>query len=1490
MRHSLHSEHTASSDRFRLRRYASVLGCVLLALPLLFRPGAAAGDPPPEAAPPLPAESAAAPDKAPAPVLPAPAPATPAPAGPLKPPAPTAPLQTPVLPDASLRPVGPLPVELEYLADPAGRLRPEDLAAPAQQNAFTLLHPGALPRKAGVFWFRFRPDSAAGTSGGRWVLDLNSRVPGMLPSGSEVFLAPTEHAVPARAEAVFPGIRLLPEAALNGTVYIRSAGSPGLAFAPVLRERTALTVADGDAVLWMRGLLGLCLLLTVIRAFAERREWRMWAGLFTGAVLVRMIWGLPGVEAGLIRLVDLPGLLAPGVALFILPHAARRLLRTGTRLPAADMLLILTGLLGLACCLIPLIPGYAWTVRFLPLWPMLMLLPVPMVVYAAFRKIPGARRFLLVCLLPPLSLAALSPEGHARLAALPVMGSAANLPGLLPDIGLCLAAMLFAVLPTPGRREEKGNVRRPRPSLPAPVSAVPLVPAEPAPDPARIVVPHPAEDRLPSRFHAADSGAVRLDLLEQRLRGPLDTLLNELGMLDRFALSHEARRHLENLSGAGRKLARLIGDLPAQARPEAPGAAPEPAAFDLHQALLTVHDAVLDRAEERNISLSWYAAPHLARWYEGDRDALIRTLSLLTESAVRATERGTVRLSVQRVPESNDPGLLRFSIADTGTGTPPLRRNPLALIRAWETAASEGGSVSLHSGPSGTEASFSVRLQVIQNDGLSSVPPEPAVPLRRRETGFSALRILVVSDVPMTRQMLAHYLDELPHEVHEARSAAEALAMYTASPGALLVFDVDLGVEDIADGVAGIRAVEGERDYPLASILVLVDTEEQGELLRRSGCTHVLYKPFSRTGLRRLALRLAPLPRRHGTPAPVRPAFSAADTGAAPAGAPMRLDMPGTPPASPPSTDSGRVPGKSGRASAPRPAPRRSFSNVGEPMPIPRSAQDNVPGKTAEASDSALKRKRAEQPAPVRIVPAPGTAAAPADAVEWVGEPMPVAKTAPGVPAEPVLAADRAVSAARADATSVPEPSAACTGTVPAAPLPNAAAAPEPAPAAAAESPSPAAQETAPPTDGTSEGREIREEPEVRVIRRPLRTPGAGGRTPDSAKRNDADPSPRKPGLLRSLFTAVGLNRSRPAEPPTVPALDDDRTSAEWVGEPMPVTGSAPAEPAGSAPAASPDAPPPAVAEEAAPASAVPAEPQPEPLLPAGKTPAENDKAPADAEEPACSGVAAAPETPEGTGPEAPVTLQNPEPLFMPGLRGVNRPLSLLNMMLPDEEEIPEPRPAAPDRLVLPGTESEASSILTLTERTPAPEPPDAARTETVAEVPNDDGTKDELFLLLPAADEEAVSDNAPAQQVPESPAAAEAEASDRMPPQGTADHVVHGPKRREDVHTEPTPPGVTKTPETENDENDEEARYAALPTRLIRAYEAVRQGNEAGDLAAVCRAAGELAELAQDAGLREVAEPARYLEEAARDRDTDAVDGLLSDIRKAVERNTQPL
>lgn len=884
--------------------------------------------------------------------------------------------------------------DLYWLLDSPAQSTLADVLQATKRNAFSpwpsfwpALRMEGLPRECGTFWMRFElapsaaptpktdaaPDAGGQSEAGSpspvpLVLDLNTRVFGQTAGRTQVWLAAAGAAdgtqiIPTRA-----GLYPLPSHSNQiSTIYIRTEGLPGPGFAPVVRAADGADGSAGfDIVRALFITLAVGVLLCLVRGVFERREWRLWAALYALAVGVHAFWGLPASATGIIRLWDMPGLLAPGVALFLLPHVGRHLMRTRERAPYLDMQLVLLALPGIPLTLIPLMPGHAWTMRYLPLWPALILLLLPTVLAACIRRLPAAGRFLLTCLIAIASLAAFPPQIESFLDAAG-HPERMNWLSLAPLACLTVSVLLFTLMRAPryadvtrkertGQSDTSERARRQNDPLLLPHSARIMetdgrTDRQAAADAAlprlemRAPVPHgvsrptgtplsltpereepplpldPAWRQGPPSPASEYSRRPDAEALEQRMRAPLDAVLREICAIDQAHLPADARRHADALNQAGRRLAECIGSLshPDASHPDTPRPARPTRnetcrkdTFDLQELMLKTHNSLVEEANARNLALSWFTAPYLPRSYEGDGETLAGVLHMLAESAVRATQRGVVHIRVQRVPESTDPGHLLFTITDSGTGAPPLTRGSLALVRAWELVGRCGGAISMESGPTGTSVSFSIRLTAHVPHAAASTLSRPAErpspnaserigSLSPRLSGrpgrlagtsdttgaavngpagtlpdmsgapddakaaaapsAGALRIILASHTPANRRLLAYYLDELPHEVREARGTEEAREIYVRSPGTLLIFDDDIPEDDVIRAVAAIRLFEGEQNIPLASILALSGDDAKSERLRRAGCTHVLRTPVSRKELRLLALRLAPVPR-----------------------------------------------------------------------------------------------------------------------------------------------------------------------------------------------------------------------------------------------------------------------------------------------------------------------------------------------------------------------------------------------------------------------------------------------------------------------------------------------------------------------------------------------------------------------------------------------------------------------------------------------------
>ncbi len=789
-----------------------------------------------------------------------------------------------------------VPFRQDWLLDAKGTLTLGEVLAANTQKAFRPYEPESLPHLAGTIWLRLSPKGKTPTF--PLVLDLNTRIADQLPGIPQVWLTRSGETSGTPVRPSGDGLYHLPNPLPDQTnISIRVSGIPGPGFAPSLRAVSSLTLLDELGTQPQLVLLVVLLILCLLRGVTERREWRMWAALYIAAVWVQAFWGLPTTPAGEVSRWDMPGLLAPGVALLILPHVGRHMMRTRHHAPFIDMLFVLLALCGIALSAAPLIPGYTWTLQFLPLWPLFMLLLLPGTLMACLRRLPGAKRFLLISILPPLGMLALFPLSSLLpdlfIKMLPHALDDFMKPGIIsivPLTCLVLSALVAALspsprpLPAPNRstREttktgkaavaalELGGFPKTEAGAHLPTTIASVDPtafgeASFTPPPAAARAHTPAAP-LPSASAPAKASIHPQPLqtpmsageVERVLRAPLDALLRAISALDQTALPLEARRRTDALGSAGRTLAKAIGNI--ERLPDQPRPADIKERFDLKQLLLDVNDSVAELAESKNIGLSWFTAPHLSRCYEGSRNRIASVLSLLAESSVLATEKGMVQIRAQRLPESTDPGHLLFTVSDSGSGMPPFRRSTLAFVRAWELAGSHGEVLSLESGPRGTSVSFSMSLSACMTEQTPPAPQPDKDILSRLPA--SALRIIVASSVPANRQLLSFYLDELPHEILEARTPEEAQAIYRNTPGALIIFDDDMSEEAIADAVASIRAFEGEHNFPLACILALVNGEAQIDALRRAGCTHFLKKPLTRKGLRHLTLRLAPVSRR----------------------------------------------------------------------------------------------------------------------------------------------------------------------------------------------------------------------------------------------------------------------------------------------------------------------------------------------------------------------------------------------------------------------------------------------------------------------------------------------------------------------------------------------------------------------------------------------------------------------------------------------------
>ncbi|MBO4300167.1 MAG: hypothetical protein J5861_01045 [Desulfovibrio sp.] len=744
------------------------------------------------------------------------------------------------------KPCAPLLPYLDYYIDVTGTMDVEEIATAANATAFRPLNIKELPDVVGVTWLRFTlAPLPAGKTSQVTLLDLGQNV----PAGAVLYeprLNPATDGLEWRE--IPPGDRnllLLPEAGTETRpCYIRLDGLPGIWFSPMLRTpqnaAVDLTRHSGKAAL-----LALCVVmaLCLLRWLSEKGQWRVWTVLYVGMALVQGVMGTPAYGAGGITSGQAAAILSPGLALMLLPHVGRHLMGTRERSRALDVQFVLLTLPGAVLALLPLLPGFGWTIRYLHLWPAGTLLFVPTALCAAVMGLGGARRFLLGCLIPPLFVAA----GFLGMDS----GLALDLLASAPLWGTALSAMLIAGLGLPSmssRNEVPASTSGVIPldkMLTVGMDDTPIPLEQPLDDPNLRLLPpmdtksSASPDTLTNNstekknvpVTVTTSSVSDYSAWEQSLRPPLDRLMREGAALGSCSLPPAVRQYAENMLRAAGELAQLVDN---------PGKTVEQnqdreqlTTFNLQHLIREAHDTVTAAAENAGIGLAWYMPPLLSHMYEGQAQALRETLDLLLESAVRATSQGAVNLSVRRMPGSNDPGYLLFTVSDTGSGIPPSGRSSLALTRAWELAGSNGGYLNVECGPQGASISFTLHLK-----SLEGMDTEGTDAHRRKPT------IAVVADNAVMRQTLAHMITELSCRSTEARSMQEALQVNRESPALMVVVQPAHNSPAEADALGRFEAEAMQSGLPLFKALAITPNDSQWDSLAERGYTHALLEPL----------------------------------------------------------------------------------------------------------------------------------------------------------------------------------------------------------------------------------------------------------------------------------------------------------------------------------------------------------------------------------------------------------------------------------------------------------------------------------------------------------------------------------------------------------------------------------------------------------------------------------------------------------------------
>ena len=294
-------------------------------------------------------------------------------------------------------------------------------------------------------------------------------------------------------------------------------------------------------------------------------------------------------------------------------------------------------------------------------------------------------------------------------------------------------------------------------------------------------------ERTAALEHATQAKSEFLAKMSHEIRTPMNAVIGLSRLALKTRLDAIQRDYIEKVMDAGEALLGLINDILDFSKIEAGKLTIESTDFKLDKLLQRAINLSAMNAQAKGLELITDIDSHIPPLLKGDPLRLQQIIVNLVNNAVKFTEKGAVCIKLTVAQETEYQLKLQFSVIDTGIGMSEEQQS-----RMFQSFSQADDSVTRKHGGTGLGLAISKQLCELMGGEIwlqselgkgsafhftvvvdkVDVPDEEQCIDRQR---ISNLKVLVVDDLPMARQVLVNMLEELNINADEVDKGEAAL-------------------------------------------------------------------------------------------------------------------------------------------------------------------------------------------------------------------------------------------------------------------------------------------------------------------------------------------------------------------------------------------------------------------------------------------------------------------------------------------------------------------------------------------------------------------------------------------------------------------------------------------------------------------------------------------------------------------------------------------